>query len=90
MFTVGLMHGIGQLQLHVAAPEAVQPLDKALHPLDAGRAALEKKTLGFHNGDVAANVHEPAQNVLLDAIVISHHVEAGLGGRVVFSCRNVA
>jgi HD-like signal output (HDOD) protein len=56
VFTVGLMHGIGQLQLHVAAPEAVLPLDKALHVLDAGRAALEYEALGFHNGDVAAEL----------------------------------
>jgi HD-like signal output (HDOD) protein len=56
VFTVGLMHGIGQLQMHVAAPQAVLPLDKKLPVLDAGRAALEKETLGFHNGDVAAEL----------------------------------
>jgi HD-like signal output (HDOD) protein len=56
VFTVGLMHGIGQLQMHVAAPQAVLPLDKTLSVLDAGRAALEKETLGFHNGDVAAEL----------------------------------
>jgi HD-like signal output (HDOD) protein len=55
-FTVGLMHGIGQLQLHVAAPAEMLPLDKALHVLDAGRAALEKQKLGFHNCDVAAEL----------------------------------
>jgi HD-like signal output (HDOD) protein len=56
VFTVGLMHGLGQLQMHVAAPQAVVPLDKTLHVLDAGRAALEQETLGFHNGDVAAEL----------------------------------
>jgi len=56
VFTVGLMHGLGQLQLHVAAPDAVLPLDKALPVLDAGRAALEKDKLGFHNGAVAAEL----------------------------------
>jgi HD-like signal output (HDOD) protein len=55
-FTVGLMHGIGQLQMHVAAPQAVLPLDKVLPVLDVNRAALEKKELGFHNGDVAAEL----------------------------------
>jgi HD-like signal output (HDOD) protein len=55
-FTVGLMHGIGQLQMHVAAPAEVLPLDQALHVLDAGRAALEKEKLGFHNCDVAAEL----------------------------------
>lgn len=56
VFTVGLMHGLGQLQMHVAAPQAVVPLDKTLPVLDAGRAALEKSTLGFHNGEVAAEL----------------------------------
>lgn len=56
VFTVGLMHGIGQLQMHVAAPQAVLPLDKKMSVLDAGRAALEKEALGFHYGDVAAEL----------------------------------
>ena len=56
VFTVGLMVGIGQLQLHVAAPEAVLPIDKIKSVLDADRAALEQQTLGFHNGDVAAEL----------------------------------
>lgn len=55
-FTVGLMHGIGQLHLHAAAPEAVAALDRKMHVLDAGRAALECQELGFHHGDVAAEL----------------------------------
>jgi HD-like signal output (HDOD) protein len=54
VFTVGLMHGIGQLHLHAAAPEAMVPLDKKCHVLDARRAELEQQALGFHHGDVAA------------------------------------
>lgn len=53
-FTVGLMHGIGQLHLHVGVPEAMVPLDKQCHVLDAQRAAVEHQALGFHHGDVAA------------------------------------
>lgn len=56
VFTVGLMHGIGQLQMHVAAPQAVLPIDNIRSVLDGERAALEKETLGFHNGDVAAEL----------------------------------
>jgi len=55
-FTVGLMHGLGQLQMHVAAPDAVLPLDKVKPVLDAGRAALETEKLGFHHGEVAAEL----------------------------------
>lgn len=32
------------------------PLDKKRSVLDAGRAALEQEALGFHNGDVAAEL----------------------------------
>ena len=53
-FTVALLHGIGQLHLHAAAPQAVAPLDRQLDVLDAGRAALERQVLGFHHGEVAA------------------------------------
>ena len=56
VFTVGLMSGIGQLQMHVVLPQEVLALDKQMHVLDAGRAALEKESLGFHNADVAAEL----------------------------------
>lgn len=56
VFTVGLMHGIGQLHMHAANPADVAPLDKKLNVLDAGRAQLEKEAFGFHHGDVAAEL----------------------------------
>jgi HD-like signal output (HDOD) protein len=56
VFTVGLMSGIGQLQMHVVLPQEVLALDKLMHVLDAGRAALEREHLGFHNADVAAEL----------------------------------
>ena len=56
VFTVALMHGIGQLHLHVAAPAEITPLDKKLHVLDPERHLLEKEVLGFHYGDVSAEL----------------------------------
>jgi HD-like signal output (HDOD) protein len=56
VFTLGLMHGIGQLQMHAGIPEAMAPLDKQMNVLDAGRAELEKKALGFHYGEVSAEL----------------------------------
>jgi HD-like signal output (HDOD) protein len=56
VFTVGLMSGIGQLQMHVVLPHEVLALDRQIHVLDAGRAALEQQALGFHNADVAAEL----------------------------------
>jgi len=55
-FTVGLMSGIGQLQMHVVLPREVLLLDKSMDVLDVGRAALEQETFGFHNVDVAAEL----------------------------------
>ena len=56
VFTVGLMHGIGQLQMHVAMPVTMKPLDQQMNVLDGGRARLEQQALGFHYGDVAAEL----------------------------------
>ena len=64
VFTVGLMHGIGQLHLHAAAPEAMVSLDQATPVLSSHRAAAEQATLGFHNGTLSAELaqlwHFPA------------------------------
>ncbi|WP_088279898.1 HDOD domain-containing protein [Ideonella sp. A 288] len=55
-FTVGLVHALGQLVMHVAQPEAMVPIDAQCHPLAAGRAALESATLGYHHGAVSAGL----------------------------------
>jgi HD-like signal output (HDOD) protein len=64
VFTAGLLHGIGQLQMHAVLPGEMASLDKQCHVLDAGRAELEKRTLGFHYGEVAGELariwHFPA------------------------------
>ncbi|BEV16016.1 HDOD domain-containing protein [Herbaspirillum sp. DW155] len=56
IFTVGMMHGIGQLQLHAVAAAAVAPLDKQSNVLDADRAEREKAAWGFHHADVSAEL----------------------------------
>jgi len=56
VFTLGLMHGIGQLQMHAVMPQAMVPLDKHLSVLDGGRAQLEVETFGFHYGEVSAEL----------------------------------
>lgn len=57
-FTLGMMHSIGQLQLHAVAAAEVLPLDARMNVLDAGRAELEQQTWGFHFGDVSAALGE--------------------------------
>ena len=56
LFTLGLLHGIGQLQMHAGMPAIMAPLDKQLNVLRGGRAELEKKALGFHYGEVSAEL----------------------------------
>ncbi|MBG7619869.1 HDOD domain-containing protein [Herbaspirillum sp. AP02] len=56
VFTVAMMHGIGQLQLHAVAAAAVAPLDKQCNVLDDDRAEREKAAWGFHYADVSAEL----------------------------------
>jgi len=56
VFTVGMMHGIGQLQLHAVAAATVAPLDKQCNVLDGDRAEREKQAWGFHYADVSAEL----------------------------------
>lgn len=57
-FTVGLLHGLGQLVMHVAQPEPARRLDARCHPLHAERAALEHAEFGYHYGEVSAALAE--------------------------------
>jgi HD-like signal output (HDOD) protein len=54
VFTLALLHAIGQLQMHVVMPQAMAPLDRRVGVLDPDRAKIEWQTFGFHYGDVSA------------------------------------
>lgn len=56
VFTLGLLHAVGQLQMHVAMPQEVAALDAQMNVLDAARAELERRSFGFHYGDVSAEL----------------------------------
>lgn len=56
VFTLGLMHAIGQLQMHVVMPQDMALLDKQMNVLDAARPELELQTFGFHHGQVSAEL----------------------------------
>jgi len=55
-FTIGLVHGLGQLVMHAAAADLMAPLDRRCHPLAAERAALEFAQLGYQYGEVSAEL----------------------------------
>jgi len=56
VFTLALMHAIGQLQMHTIMPQTMAPLDQKMNVLHPGRPQLELQTLGFHYGDVSAEL----------------------------------
>lgn len=53
-FTLGLMHGIGQLHLHSVAPAAAAALDQQAHVLSPERLRCETDSLGFSYLNVTA------------------------------------
>lgn len=56
VFTLGLMHGIGQMHLHSVAPAATVALDQQVHLLSAERARCETTALGFNYLNVSAEL----------------------------------
>lgn len=55
-FTIGMMHAIGQLVIHAAAPEQALALGKVAGPLDPRRLDAENASLGFCFADVGAEL----------------------------------
>ncbi|MFW5331616.1 HDOD domain-containing protein [Hydrogenophaga sp. ZJX-1] len=53
-FTAGLVHGIGELMMHVGMPEAMLDLDRSLHMLDLKRARAEKGLFGYSYAEAGA------------------------------------
>jgi len=78
VFTLGMMHSIGQLQMHVCMPPAMlAPLDARLNVLDSGRADAEVAEFGFHYGQVSAELARiwNFPPILIDAL---RHIPAPL------------
>ena len=55
-FTVGLMHGIGQLVMHAGMPEQMLHLDKLASPMDPRRIDMERTSFGYSFADVGAEL----------------------------------
>lgn len=66
-YTAGLLHGLGELVLHLAAPQRMQSIDALLPPLDTRRARLEQRLLGFSYAQVSAGL---AYRWQLPAVVV--------------------
>jgi putative nucleotidyltransferase with HDIG domain len=55
-FTVGLMHAIGQLVMHMAMPEAMLKIDQRVPALDPRRLTDEHEIFGYSHLDVGAEL----------------------------------
>lgn len=53
-FTAGLIHGIGELVMHMGMPEAMIDLDRSVPMLDLKRAKAERGLFGYSYADVGA------------------------------------
>lgn len=69
-FTVGLMHGIGQLVMHAGMPEQMLQIDKMASPMDARRIDMERTSFGYSFADVGAELARQWRfpNTFADAI----------------------
>jgi len=55
-FTVGMMHGIGELVIHAGMPERALQLDKLVSYLDKRRFETENATFGYDYSEVSAEL----------------------------------
>lgn len=57
-FTIGMMHGLGQLVMHAGAAEQAQEVDKLVGTYEEGRLAAETRVFGYNFSDVGAALAE--------------------------------
>lgn len=55
-YTAGLLHGLGELVMHLASAEKAQSLNTLVAPLDPRRAKIEQRILGFCYSQVSAGL----------------------------------
>lgn len=72
-YTAGLLHGVGELALHMVDPERMQTVNNLMAPLDIRRALLEQHLFGYCYGQVSAGmaVRWRLPEALVDAL--RHH-----------------
>ena len=69
-YTAGLLHGLGELVLHLADAEKTQSLNTLVAPLDPRRAKIEQRILGYSYAHVSAALAQRWQlpGVVVDAL----------------------
>jgi HD-like signal output (HDOD) protein len=74
-FTAGLIHGVGELVMHLGMTEAVVPLNQTTPPLDLRRAKIEHRAFGYCYAEVGAGLARKWQfpDLIVDAL--AHQIE---------------
>ena len=69
-YTAGLLHAIGELHMHLAAPQAMAQINALVPALDLRRAKIERHLLGYCYGQVSAELAQRWQFpvVVVDAL----------------------
>ncbi len=55
-FTIGIVHSIGELMMHLGMPEEMATLDKIASPFHENRLQMEQDVFGFNFSDVSAEL----------------------------------
>ena len=79
-FTLGLLHAIGQLQMHAIIPAEMSALDKKCNVLAENRAQEETQALGFQFGEVSAELAK-VWNFPAPLVEALRHVPAPLAAK---------
>ncbi|WP_026435224.1 HDOD domain-containing protein [Acidovorax sp. JHL-9] len=69
-YTAGLLHALGELLMHLAAPDIILPINALMSPFDMRRAKIEQRVLGYCYGSVSAGLAQRWQfpEVVVDAL----------------------
>lgn len=69
-YTAGLVHALGELLMHLAAPDIISSINVLVSPLDLRRAKIEQRILGYCYGNVSAGLAQRWQfpEVVVDAL----------------------
>ena len=72
-YAAGLLHGLGELLLYLAAPERMATLDSMVGPFDLRRLKMERRLLGYSYAHVSAHLarHWQLPHAVVDALL--HH-----------------
>ncbi|ABM33977.1 HDOD domain-containing protein [Paracidovorax citrulli] len=73
-YTAGLLHGLGELLIHLGHPERLASVDSVVGTFDPRRAVLEHRLLGYGFGAVSAAMARRWQlpQVVVDALQYQH------------------